>query len=377
MPRSIRIRARFIRLCLVALVLAAPAAISAASDAWAQDTGAAAEPSRDLIVGTKTAPPFVLRDDQGEWSGISIELWRRIAEEVGLDYRFEERPLAGLLQGVEDGSLDAAIAAITVTPRREQTIDFSHPFYSTGYAIAVGATEGGASWFAVLKRFVSWEFLQVVGALALVLLAAGLAVWLFERKRNPEQFGGGVVQGIGSAFWWSAVTMTTVGYGDKAPRTLGGRIIGLIWMFAAIIIISSFTASIASSLTVSKLSPVKTVGDLGFVRAATVEGSAAAAFLDQRNIAYSAMPSLQDALQAIVDERIDAVLYDAPILKYLAVQSFDGKVSVLPDTFERQDYGIALPRDSALREPINQALLKVVLGEEWQALVERYLGEGS
>ncbi|MGO2102628.1 MAG: ion channel [Psychroflexus halocasei] len=44
--------------------------------------------------------------------------------------------------------------------------------------------------------------------------------------------------------------MTTVGYGDKSPLSLGGRIVGLIWMFMAVIILSSLTAGIASALTV-------------------------------------------------------------------------------------------------------------------------------
>lgn len=48
--------------------------------------------------------------------------------------------------------------------------------------------------------------------------------------------------------------MTTVGYGDKSLRSTGGRIVSLIWMFTAIIIISGFTAGIASSLTVSNIS---------------------------------------------------------------------------------------------------------------------------
>jgi len=47
--------------------------------------------------------------------------------------------------------------------------------------------------------------------------------------------------------------MTTVGYGDKAPVTLAGRVVGLLWMPASIILISGFTAAIASALTVGQL----------------------------------------------------------------------------------------------------------------------------
>ena len=47
--------------------------------------------------------------------------------------------------------------------------------------------------------------------------------------------------------------MTTVGYGDKHPKTMGGRIVSLIWMFTGIILFSFFTATITSMLTVKQL----------------------------------------------------------------------------------------------------------------------------
>jgi hypothetical protein len=96
-----------------------------------------------------------------------------------------------------------------------------------------------------------------------LLLALGTLMWWFERKRNQEQFGGGTEAGIGSSFWWSAVTMTTVGYGDKAPITFGGRVVAFLWMLIAIIIVSVFTATITSTLTVAHLDvPVKGPQDL-------------------------------------------------------------------------------------------------------------------
>ena len=80
----------------------------------------------------------------------------------------------------------------------------------------------------------------------------GFFLWLVERKHNKFQFRPGLL-GLFDGLWWSAVTMTTVGYGDKAPKTNWGKAIAIIWMFTAVIIISSFTAGIASTLTISGL----------------------------------------------------------------------------------------------------------------------------
>ena len=48
---------------------------------------------------------------------------------------------------------------------------------------------------------------------------------------------------------------------------------------------------------------------------------------------------------------------------------------MLPQTFDRQDYGFALPQGSALREPINRALLAIIAEPEWNQTLTRYLGE--
>ena len=97
------------------------------------------------------------------------------------------------------------------------------------------------------------NFVRALGALVFVIFIFGMLMWMFEKRDNKQEFDKGL-KGIWEGFWWSAVTMTTVGYGDKAPLSFGGRVIALVWMFAAIIIISGFTASIASSLTLESSS---------------------------------------------------------------------------------------------------------------------------
>ncbi|MCI0526005.1 MAG: transporter substrate-binding domain-containing protein, partial [Nitrospira sp.] len=329
---------------------------------------------RKLIVGTKQAEPFAIKNNDGTWSGVSIDLWREIAAELQLDYELWELDLTGLIEGVKDGSLDAAVAALTLTAEREEVIDFTHPFYTTGFSIAV-PPRGMKSRIGVLKRFFSLEFLKAVTVLALVLLTFGMLVWLFERNRNPKQFGGGVARGIGSGFWWSAVTMATVGYGDKVPVTFGGRLIGVVWMFTAVIIISSFTAAITSSLTVTQLeSSIRGPEDLPKVRVGTVPSSTSESYLRDRRISYKSYKTPLEGLRAIASREIDAMVYDAPILRYLVNTELKGTVEVLSITFERQDYGIALPMHSPLREPINRTLLEKIRQPGWQDILYRYLG---
>ena len=238
-------------------------------------------PHRTLMVGTKESPPFSMKEPDGNWTGISIDLWQQIAAELNLTYEFRELDLKQLLDGVKNRSLDVAIAALTITSEREKNFDFTHAYYTTGLGIAV-ASKARNPWFAVIKRFLSFAFLKIVLSLALMILVVGFLIWWFERKKNPQQFNGNIAKGIGSGFWWSAVTMTTVGYGDKAPITFAGRVAALIWMFVGIILISSFTAAITSSLTVSKLgSVVKGPEDLPSVTVGTVINTTSESYLSK------------------------------------------------------------------------------------------------
>jgi len=329
---------------------------------------------RPLQVGTKEAPPFAMRRADGTWTGIGIELWKRVAQDLGLKYEWRALPLPALLSGVADGSLDAAVAAISVTAEREERMDFSHPFHASGLGIAVSTRS--ESWFLqFLRNLFSVQFLKIAGLLLLLLFVTGVAVWLLERRRNPDQFGGRGIRGIGEGLWWSAVTMTTVGYGDKAPRTAPGRIVALIWMFVGVVLVAGFTAAMASSLTVSHFeSFVQGPQDLPRVRVGAVTDSTGAEYLDGNRIAYTGYGDAREALAALARGEQDAVVYDAPLLRYLAHRELRGEVNVLPRLFARQDYAIALPTGSPLRERINKAILRETSTEEWSDLLERYLG---
>jgi voltage-gated potassium channel Kch len=93
-------------------------------------------------------------------------------------------------------------------------------------------------------------------------------------------------EGIGHGIWWAMVTLTTVGYGDKAPKTAGERIVALIWMIFSIIFIASFTANITISLTINDLrGKVHGLNDLYNVRVGSVSRSEGFDFLTKQGIA--------------------------------------------------------------------------------------------
>lgn len=326
-----------------------------------------------LVVATHQAPPFAVRQPDGRWSGLAIDLWRGIARDVGIHYRFQETDLAGMVDGVADKRFAASVGALTVTPGRELKIDFSHPYYTTGFGIVVGKSP--PAWIVLIRNFFTWGFLQAVLALAGVLLVVGILFWLAERRANDDQFGGRPLHGIGAGFWFSAVTMTTVGYGDKAPRTAAGRAIATVWMFAAILIISTFTGMIASSLTESRLGgAIRNADDLASARVGSIAGSAAEDWLNRTGVGFRRFPSIDAGLDAVAGGQIDAFVYDRPLLSYLLRQQYGNRLKLVPGSFGREDYAIALPQQSPLREKINESLLRRIDSQPYNALVKQTLG---
>ena len=325
-----------------------------------------------LTIATKPAPPFVMLDSDNRWQGLSISLWNALAEELDIKFSFEEATLDEMIQGVADGKYDASIAAITITEEREQRVDFSHPFYTTGYGIVVPSTD--KSWWRMLGRIFSMDFLKSVALLFILLAFVGLCFWLAERRTNAKEFRPGV-QGLGDGFWFSAVTMTTTGYGDMAPRTWAGRIVGMLWMFTALVITSTFTGMIASSLTADKLNQQITgPNDLVGITTGSIPGSASDDWLRRHGLDFLPYQTVQDGLDAVAKSEVRSFLYDRPLLNYLVEKSYTDSVELVPGTFGRQDYGIALPAGSELREPLNRALLNYLGSDAWAALQRRWLG---
>ena len=358
-----------------ALIIALSAGgIAAAQGGTGSDQTTADNAQSDpMIIATKDAPPFAFVGGDGEWTGIAIEAVNAIVADLGRTVEWREDTLDGMLAAVAAGDVDAAAAAITITPAREARLDFTFPYYTTGLGIAVDPNAGNG-WFRVVRNLFTWQFAVAIATLSAVLLLAGAAVWAFERGHNDE-FPKDPARGLGDGFWWAAVTMTTVGYGDKAPRTTGGRIVGLIWMLTAMLIVASFTAAIAAALTVGSLgTPVQSIADLKNYRIGVVRGTTGAEEMAGRGMRTVRFDTLADGFDALLDGRLGAFVYDKPLMQYMALQEYEGAVLILEDTIGRQDYGIALPTGSPLREPMNRALLKYLRSDDWARVQTRYLG---
>ncbi len=336
----------------------------------AQDTLPKISQNNKIIIGLTETPPFVV-ENNGKFKGLSITSWDMVNKSLGFDYEFKVYPdLVSLLSAIENKEVDLSINPVTVTDQRMDRIDFSQPYFISNTAIA---RKNETQIWNYLANILSWNFISAILILLGVIFLFGFLVWLFERKRNKEEFGTGI-SGIFQGFWWSAVTMTTVGYGDKSPKTFGGRFIGLIWMFIAIIMISSLTAGIASSLTVQNISDeITSLQDLERFEVITVRGSSAHELLDQYNIRVETVANAREGIKQIQDRDKLIFVYDEPILKNeIDLLELHEEVEVLQRTLKRDYYSYSFPKGSDLVETINPVLIATLKTMGWNTLIREY-----
>jgi polar amino acid transport system substrate-binding protein len=336
----------------------------------------AAQPHRRLIVATKEAPPFAMRSEDGTWNGISIELWNRVAQKLGFSTTYREyRTVPEMLAAVESGGADVAVAAISVTPEREKTVDFTQPFYASGLSIAVPATRE-IDWIYILRNVFTFRFLEAVGVLIAGALIVGSVIWLIER-RVTEHYANGA-QGLGTGLWWSASAMAQAAAADKAPATLWGRLLGMLWMITSIVVVASFTAGITSHLAAKRFAEVvRNSSDLAVVRTGSVPSTNAFDYLNSERIDVRSYPSVSAGLDALKAGKLDAFVYDRPILEWNVHKGYIDDIQVLDKLFVRDNYAIALPKGSPLRTKIDIAMEEELRDAWWQDLLVRYLGSGE
>jgi polar amino acid transport system substrate-binding protein len=144
------------------------------------------------------------------------------------------------------------------------------------------------------------ELTPLVALTFALLIVMGVAMWLAERPMRPHGHES-VVDTLRDGIYWAVVTMTTVGYGDKTPKTTAGRVIAVVWMLASVALVSILSTSIVSRMTAERVvgGLRLTEADLAGKRLAAVALSSGAEYLDERHLRYVPFDDLPAALTAL------------------------------------------------------------------------------
>ncbi len=330
--------------------------------------------SDTLRVGTRIVKPFVFEEGDS-LTGFSVDLWQEIALLLGTRTEWDVRPtVADLLEVTQSREDDLAISAISITEERERSWDFSQPMFDAGLQIMTLEQGGSSGPTRILEAIFSPEYLPILGFIVVGAVVAGNIVWFAERRRKDGVFeGSSYFPAIFDAIFWASSTLAT--QAEMWPKSAIARVVAVVWMFTAVVFIAIFTATITSALTVQQLrTDIQGPDDLPGKRVATVRNSTSAQYLSQRNITTSNFDTPQDALAALEQGDVDAVVYDAPVLQYYASHEGKGKVQVVGSVFRKEAYGILFPDQSPYRKRVNEALLRLRENGTYDRLQTKWFG---
>lgn len=334
---------------------------------------------RVLRVGIAGSEPFVVMEGKS-LQGLSVEVWEALAKELKLRHEdwevVQAHSVSEVLQGVQDGTFDVGVGALSITSERATFVDFTQPYYdsSLGILSLVRPPAKESTFSADFKTFA-----MAVGTLILVLSIVGTIFWLLERRVNSEQFPESAPAGVGNGMWMALVTATTVGYGDKAPVSPLGRVATGIWMLVTTLTLSSFTAWLATSLTVQKLEEtvLNDASQLHGRRVAVVSGTTSEVFARHFTTQLVQVDNYLDGIEKVENGHVDALVYDYPVLRYYLSKHPEIPMRLSESTFALQDYGFCLKRGNSSLHRFNIGLLRLIESGVIRDISEHWLSRPS
>lgn len=338
----------------------------------AQDAGS----GESLRVATRVLPPMVVQD-KGELGGFSIELWREIAARLKVQSMISVAPdVRSLLAMIKDGKAEVGIAAISVTAEREKEFDFSIPMLDSGLQILVRgeSSTGPSNPLVGLWRLISSpQILVWLGVGLLFVLIPAHILFYLERNDDAQSLipTRDYNPGIFHALWWTSSCLLTQAGG--MPQHWLSRLMALLWMFFAIVFTALYTAELTADLTVQRIqSEIGGAEDLPGKSVATTKGSTASAYLTQAKADVTEVAAINEAFDLLRASKVQAVVFDAPILRHYAAHEGKDVVQVVGSLFREEDYGIAFPRESPWRKRVNGALLSMREDGTYQRIYDKW-----
>ncbi|XP_067141027.1 glutamate receptor ionotropic, kainate 2-like [Centruroides vittatus] len=230
--------------------------------------------NKTLRVTTVQNDPYVMLKESidtlkgnDRYEGFCIDLINKLAEDLNFNYEIHEAgdgqygkkendEWNGMIRELMDGKADVALVDLTITSSREEVVDFTMPFMTTGISILYKkSTTKVTTLFSFLSPFSMEVWVYVMGAYL------GVSVTLFLVGRlspyewdnpHPCRQDDQVLENSFSllnSMWFTIGSLMQQG-SDVAPKAMSTRTIAGIWYFFTLIMISSYTANLAAFLTV-------------------------------------------------------------------------------------------------------------------------------
>ncbi|KAG8506894.1 Glutamate receptor ionotropic, kainate 3 [Galemys pyrenaicus] len=338
------------------------------------------------------------------FEGYCIDLLKELSHILGFSYEIrlvedgkygaqdDKGQWNGMIKELIDHKADLAVAPLTITHVREKAIDFSKPFMTLGVSILYRKPNGtNPSVFSFLNPLSPdiWMYvlLAYLGVSCVLFVIARFSPyeWYDAHPCNP---GSEVVENnftLLNSFWFGMGSLMQQG-SELMPKALSTRIIGGIWWFFTLIIISSYTANLAAFLTVERMeSPIDSADDLAKqtkIEYGAVKDGATMTFFKKSKIStfekmWAFMSSKPSALVKNNEEGIQrtltadyALLMESTTIEYVTQRNCN--LTQIGGLIDSKGYGIGTPMGSPYRDKITIAILQLQEEDKLHVMKEKW-----
>ncbi|CAK6964359.1 glutamate receptor ionotropic%2C kainate 3 [Scomber scombrus] len=373
--------------------------------------------NRSLVISTILEEPYVMlkKSDKAlvgndRFEGFCIDLLKELANILGFTYEIRLVPDGrygsqddkgqwnGMIRELIEHRADLAVAPLTITYMREKVIDFSKPFMSMGISILYrkpNATNNG--FFSFLNPMTPdiWVYILLaylgVSCVLFVIARFSPYEWYDAHPCNP---GSDVVENnftLLNSFWFGVGSLMQQG-SELMPKALSTRIIGGIWWFFTLIIISSYTANLAAFLTVERMdSPVDSADDIAKqtkIEYGVVKDGATMSFFKKSKVSTfekmwafmsskpstSLVKSIEDGIQRVLKSDY-ALIMESTTIDYITRRNCN--LTQVGGIIDSKGYGIGTPLGSPYRDKITIAILSILEDGRLHMLKEKWWSGSS
>lgn len=359
----------------IIVVIALPILLTLATCFVAQGQSSTEASRPPLRVATTQRIPYSWKLPDGTWDGPAIQLWNRVAANLGVKFTLIEVPDTQIAAFVGSGSADVAATGVQITPGIDKLMDFSAPFDAGGFSIVTHSRQAALP-REVLRRVLTIEVMSWLGFMLIATVIAGCVIRIIERHHNQEAFGNRdhLVNGV----WWAITTMSTVGYGDLVPKSRAGKLAAGVWMVLSLVLVTIFSANIGATLTAGRLTPYfHSIDDFAPSAIGIVDRPSSHGVAHQQHLRPKVYKDTQSAMYALESGEIAAFLHPTIELRALTARGDAQHLSIANRESARGFVALGLSEsmDHNLAREINEQVILVVESPEWNDLA-RQLNEG-
>ena len=332
------------------------------------------EASRKLRVAVFERPPYTFKTEQGVWSGIGIELWEEIAEELHLPYEYVEVPLGEVYEKLHAGACDLT-PAVSLVAKGVRLVDYTAPYFFSYAAVQTKSVSLVQQLVAFCQNLAGSGIFIILLTVAGIIVAFSVIIVMIERRTEEGHFSDKVDGKFFHALWFSALNLLCLEYDVALRLSPLGRILTYLLAILGIVFVAVFTGAVVSAITAANTSSkVFQIEDLAHYRTGAFKGSTVDLALRERGLPVMEYSSPEEGLAALDRGEITAFAGDATPMSCIAMNHYPGHF-ILSIIRSKALYYVMASRPGLPQfSEINKKILEISLAPDWRSRTESWTG---